>query len=315
MDYGNVLARAWQISWRWKALWILGLLAGLGRSMTTWSNSRYTTSSGEWAGPGGVQIPAEVLGALCGAACLGLAISIALWVVSIIARGGLIAGVQEVEELGHTTFGWSWKKGASHFWTLLGIAFLATIPMFVAILLGIFVLGITAFAGMQASAGSLDLGGAEAIAVPGVLCGLAGLCGLFVVGLVLAQIRIYAERAAILEDLGWIDAFARGWQVLKENLGPTVVLWIIFFAIGLALGLIIFAAVVILMLPFAAILGSNEPASWALGPVCCGGVLLAIIFATLTGFIETFTSATWTLAYRDLAGLDSQPAPEAVTSP
>ena len=30
MDYGKVLGRAWEITWRWKVLWILGFLASLG---------------------------------------------------------------------------------------------------------------------------------------------------------------------------------------------------------------------------------------------------------------------------------------------
>ena len=30
MDFGEVLTRAWQITWRYKGLWVLGLLAGCG---------------------------------------------------------------------------------------------------------------------------------------------------------------------------------------------------------------------------------------------------------------------------------------------
>ena len=131
MDYGNVLARAWQISWRWKVLWILGLLAGLGRAMSGGSNSQYSTSGSEWGG-----IPPEVAAGLAGAACLGIIVAIILWVVSVIARGGLIAGVQQVEEEGHTSFGSAWRGGARKFWTLFGIGVLAAIPMILAILLG-----------------------------------------------------------------------------------------------------------------------------------------------------------------------------------
>jgi len=313
MDYGNVLARAWQISWRWKVLWILGLLAGLGRAMSGGSNTRYTMGSGEWGGPADFGIPPQVFGALAGAACLGIIIGIVLWVISVIARGGLIAGVQQVEEEGDTSFGRAWRAGASRFWTLFGIGILAAIPMIIAILLGVFVLGTTVFAGIQASGSSSGLGGIGAILAPAVCCSLIFFCGLFILTLVLAQIRIYAERAAIMEDLGWIDAFKRGWEVLKENLGPTIILWIIFFFVGLGLALLIGAALVVLMLPFIAILTSTDPASWAVGPLCCGGVFIAVILAAITAFIETFTSATWTLAYRDLAGLDARPGSELVT--
>jgi hypothetical protein len=313
MDYGNVLARAWQISWRWKVLWILGLLAGLGRAMSGGGNSQYTMDSGKWGGPADFGIPPQVFGALAGAACLGIIIGIVLWVISVIARGGLIAGVQQVEEEGDTSFGRAWRAGASRFWTLFGIGILAAIPMIIAMLLGMILLGIGVFAGVQAAGSSSGLGGIGALVIPVIGCGLIFFCGLFILTLVLAQIRIYAERAAIMEDLGWIDAFKRGWEVLKDNLGPTIVLWIIFFCIALALGLLIAAVLVVLMLPFIALLTSADPASWAVGPLCCGGVLIAVVFAVVIAFIETFTSATWTLAYRDLAGLGSQTVSELVT--
>ena len=80
------------------------------------------------------------MAALAGAACLALIIGIALWVVSVIARGGLIAGVQQVEDEGDTSFGQAWRAGASRFWTLFGIGILAAIPMIILVLLGIAVL-------------------------------------------------------------------------------------------------------------------------------------------------------------------------------
>jgi hypothetical protein len=184
--------------------------------------------------------------------------------------------------------------------------------MLIAIVVGMIVLGSTIFAGAQAAGDSGFLARIGAILMPLACCGLAFACGLMIVGLVLAQIRIYAERAAVIEGLGWIDAFGRGWEVLKENLGPTIILWIIFFFIGLALALLIGATMAVLMLPFLALLNSADPASWTIGPLCCGGVVVAVVFAVIVAFIETFTSATWTLAYRDLTGHPPQPAMESV---
>jgi hypothetical protein len=247
-------------------------------------------------------IPPEAVAAIASASCLAIIIAIALWVISVIARGGLIAGVQQVEEEGSTSFGRAWRVGASRFWTLFGIGVLAAIPMLIAVVLGMIVLGVTLYAGVQVSEGSSGPARIGSILVPVACCGLTFVCGLVIVALVLAQIRIYAERAAVIEGLGWIDAFKRGWEVLKENLGPTIILWIIFFFIGLALTLLIMAAFAVVMLPFLAIMTGSDPPSWAAGPLCCGGVLVAVVFAAIVAFIETFTSATWTLAYRDLTG-------------
>ena len=43
MDYGRVLTRAWEITWRWKILWILGFLAALGSGSGGGGSSSYTT--------------------------------------------------------------------------------------------------------------------------------------------------------------------------------------------------------------------------------------------------------------------------------
>ncbi len=32
MDYGEVLSKAWKIAWKFKVLWIFGILAGCGAS-------------------------------------------------------------------------------------------------------------------------------------------------------------------------------------------------------------------------------------------------------------------------------------------
>ena len=316
MDYGKVLGRAWEITWRWKVLWILGFLASLGSGGggggggNAYSGGGDGYDLGRWAGdvigPGGwAAIGSIILGLLC----LGLLIAIAVWVVSIIARGGLIAGVQQVEDEGATSFGQAWRIGASRFWTLTGIAFLAAIPFIILLLTGIVVLVVTIFLGVAASeiSNAVSAGGIiTAILFGGVFC-----CGMIILGIVLDQVRTYAERAAILEGLGWIEAFKRGWQVIKENLGPTIILWLIFLAIGLLLAAVIIGGLVAVALPFAAIFTQVKAGPWLLAPICCGGLLAILVFALFASVVETFTSATWTLAYRELTGLAPQAAVEA----
>jgi hypothetical protein len=310
MDYGRVLSRAWEITWRWKVLWILGFLASLGRAWGTSSNTSYTTDSSDWGGFSGFQIPPEVIGALVGLTCLGLIIVIAVWVISVMARGGLIAGVQQVEDEGDTSFLRAWRVGRDRFWTLFGIGILAAIPFLILLILGMVLFGIGIYAAVQADAGISEPAGVFAMVAPLLCCGGALCCGMIILGLILDQIRVYAERAAILEGMDWIDAFKRGWQVLKDNLGPTIILWLIFLAIGFVFAFFIIAAMMVLFLPFFAIVANTESALWLLAPICCGGLLSMIVFALIGAVVETFTSATWTLAYRELTGIGGQPALE-----
>jgi len=314
MDYGKVLTRAWEITWRWKILWILGFLAALGSGGGGGGSASYTTDSSDWGYWGydfyEPYIPPGVVAAIIGLACLAIIIGIAIWVVSVIARGGLIAGVQQVEEEGHTSFGLAWRAGARRFWTLFGISILAAIPLIILVVVGIVVL-VMMFVGSGFAFGSSDAAGAMGI-VTSILCGGVFCCGMVIVAIILQQIRIYAERAAIVEDLGWIEAFSRGWNVLKANLGPTIVFWIIFFAIGIAFFIAIAAVLAATAFPFVALVANIDPGPWLFAPICCGGLIFVIVAALINAIVQTFTSATWTLAYRDMVGLSGPPAAEPV---
>ena len=121
----------------------------------------------------------------------------------------------------------------------------------------------------------------------------------------LEQIRVYGERAAILEDAGWIEAFKRGWQVLTENLGPTIILWLIFFALGLVIAFIVFVMFIIVAAPFLALLGLSDSGAWIIAPAACAGLIALVFFALLNSVVNAFTSATWTLAFRELTGWEA----------
>jgi hypothetical protein len=311
MDYGRVLTRAWEITWRWKVLWILGFLAALGSGGGGGGTSSASGSNdwGNW-GYGFYEpyIPPGLVAAIIGVVCLAIIIGIAIWVVSVIARGGLIAGVQQVEEEGHTSFGLAWRAGARRFWTLFGISILAAIPLIILVVVGIVVV-ILMFVGSGFAFTSSDAAGITGI-LTSILCGGVFCCGMVIATIILQQIRIYAERAAILEDLGWIEAFSRGWNVLKANLGPTIVFWLIFLAIGVAFFVAIMAVLAATAFPFAALVASVDSGPWLFAPICCGGLIAVIAAALINAIVQTFTSATWTLAYREMAGLAVPPAAE-----
>jgi fucose permease len=141
-----------------------------------------------------------------------------------------------------------------------------------------------------------------ALGVGGIGCAGLFCCGAIIVSLIVSLIQTYAERAAVLEGMGWIDAFKRGWQVLKTNVGPTLVFWVIFLVIGLVIGGIVLAGVMAIALPIIGAVSAttNDAGAWILVPICGGGLIAIILGALIGSVINTFTSATWTLAYREM---------------
>jgi hypothetical protein len=307
MEFGKILSRAGQITWRWKLLWVFGFLVSLGQG--SMAGNRISWVEDRWRL--GRFLP-EVVGILIALVCVGLIVGIALWVLSVIGRGALIGGVQQVEEEGYTDLRRAWRVGVSRFWTLFGLSFLTGLPVLILALLVV-----AAFVGPIVTEAiiSSNRSGPSGIFGLSFICGAPLCCGTIIVGIVLSQIRTYAERAAMLEGLGWIEAFQRGWQVLKENIGPTVVFWLIMFAIGLVFAIVVGGGLLVLAAPFVALFSRIRPGAWVLIPICGGGLLVMVAGALIGSLVQTFTSATWTLAYREMTGLSIPPMeaePEAV---
>lgn len=298
MDYGKIFGRAWQITKRWKALWVLGLLSIIGTGLIGSVNPSWIFEDNIGRALAHWIIPPEVIALLVMLSCLTLFLGIALWVISVIARGGLIAGVKQVAEKGETSFGSAWGEGASRFWTLFGIGVLMLIAFIVMVLFSGLFVGLIGLVLQALFSWSLNLWTAF------VIGGLIGLVG----GSILGLIRIYAEQAAVQEGLGWTDAFQRGWEVLKGNVGTTIVLLFFFMGIMVIVGIVALLLGVVLGIGvgasiWALLTGSN--AGLMVVSLCCIGAFGIILVLALEGLFQAFTSATWTLAYRQMIDLDA----------
>ncbi len=316
MEYSRIFSRAWAITWRWKVLWVLGFLVSLGRgNMTSSNNMTYSFGSESmpsWLADLG-SIDWRMLGAvILGLACLGLLLMVILWVLSVIARGGLIAGVNQVEEEGSTTLGRAWAVGQRRFWTIFGIGVLAVLPF---IIITLIVVAIVIAAVLVTVLGGEDFWSALGPLWIGLaLCLIPLGCVAWIGALVLSLVRIYAERAAIIEDLGWIDAFKRGWEFLKAHVGPTIVVGIVVLVVWILFVVVVAVGMALIAVPFIALFGNSDSGSW-LVLLLCGAGLFALLAGALVGSVlEVFTSASWTLLYRDLTGRGAAAVPAPVTA-
>jgi len=315
MDYGKILTRAWEITWRWKILWLLGFLAALGQggggSSSSYSVSGDSSNWENWS-VWTPDIPWEAIAAVAaGLCCLGLLIAIALWVLSTIARGGLIAGVQQVEDEGSTSFGRAWRPAAKRIWTLLGIWLLTLLPMLV-LVVGLTALVVAIILGAVGGSQVSDAAAGFGAVAPLVLCGIPLCCGTILLGIVLDVLRTYAERAAMIDGLGWIDAIKQGWQVIKHHIGPTIVIWLISLVIGFLVALAVGGVAIMVTVPLIALVTGTEGAAWTFVPLCGAGLLGFVVLIVISAIVTTFQSAIWTLAYRALTGnrsLEASPLP------
>jgi hypothetical protein len=334
MDFGATISRAIKITWNYKILWILGFLAALGTGgggSPGGANFTSPQSFGNTFSRGGnlppwiqqlTQHPEPLIAAASVFACLVVIIGLVLAVVGIISRGGLIAGVQQVETEGTTTFGGAWKAGAARFWSLLGLNLLLAIPMIILVVILVVIFAV-AFGGIIAAAIATNGRGtnnSDAGAIVGLLGGgitvmCCLLCVVVLYGLLTEALTTFGERAIVIEKLGVMASISRAWGIFRANLGNIILLALIMgaitFAISLVTGAIALAVLVPTMLP--AILELSRGGTPGVATIILGvaGVIVGIILGAIvrTLFI-TFNSTAWTLAFRQFTGI----AP-AITAP
>ena len=288
MDYGKLLGRAWNIIWEHKFLILLGVLVALG-SAGGGGNASANASlprgdvddfdfdfrppdlERELGLPAGLIMVGVI--AFIG---IALIVGIALWALSTIARGGLVAGASTIDAGSASSFGQAFRAGWQKGWALVGIGILPAIPGFILVILGI--VGAVGYLGLaQLSAGNAPLPPIAAVA--GIVAALA--CLLVPVAVVLSLLRTFANRACMLEDLGVFASYRRGVAVLLENIGPALVLFLLQVAINIGLAIVLFLPQFLMAL-------------------CC---VLWPVLLLVQGAVASYFSTLWTLAWREWTGL------------
>ena len=293
-NFGEVLTRAWQITWKYKVLWIFGILAGCtntGGGGGGGGNTGFSTS------PSDFDVPPEVRGFISMMEDFVAWIEDNLWLFIIllvlvilvlvvisaflgtIGRIGLIKGSYEaVMGAEKLALGQLFSTSMPYFWRVFGLSFLIGLAFFMLIiplvLVGVLTAGV------------------------GFLCLLPLICILIPVSWAVGIIIEQSNRAIVIENLSLFDGLKRGWEISKSNIGPLIVMGLILFGITFVLGIIIALPIFIVVFPtiFAFAMGEGQsftPIYIALACLC----LYTPISWLLNGILTTFTQSAWTLTY------------------
>ncbi|MFT3892111.1 MAG: hypothetical protein QM730_10800 [Anaerolineales bacterium] len=322
-NFGEILTRAWQIVWKFKVLWIFGILAGCARGGSGGNgggSSRFDINNPSV--PPGMErfferIADNVAGYVLGIICLLCVIWIIAIFLGTIGRIGLIRGVAQADGgAEHMIFGQLFSESTPYFWRMFGLSLIIALP--VLILVAIALAGAVAvFVPVAVSNGGGN-SPAPAIGFLGILS-LFGVCMCFLVpfllvaGLIIRQ----AENAIVLEDMRVLPSLSRGWEVFRKNLGPIFIMAIILWVISIVAGMIIAIPIVAVAVPSAITFALGQGRQFA--PMILLGVCLCIyipVSMVLNGILTAYTQSAWTLTYRRLTGFTPPaPAPVVVEPP
>ena len=344
MDHARVLKRSWEILWRYRVLWVFGVIVLLCAAGST-GNPTINPGGGDgyeeanvppwvgewplegepfaevmpqivaaWATVAGVIL--AIIAALC---CLAVVLTIAKVIFLYVAETALIRMVDDYEETGEKRgvregFRLGWSRTALR---LFVIDLLTRVPgfvtLFVLLLLGAAIAGILF---LVRDGVVLKVIGA----IAGIGVGFLVILASIVISLAISLVRPLIFRVCALEERGVIESFRVGFDFIKAHLADTVIMWLIM--IGVQIGwAIVMIPVVLFLLLVGGVLGGIAGLSvgglsslvfegaipWIAGFGVGIPIFILIVAAPsvfLGGLAEVFKSSVWTLTYRELRALE-----------
>jgi hypothetical protein len=309
MNYGELFEKAWRIIWKHKVLWLFGILAscstrGGGGGGT---GTQYNFGSQDFTGrdPFSQAFPGlenffynlermfqdpRAWSVLVGIGFALLCVILIFWVIGLVlgtfGRTGLVRGAWLADEGAPSlSFGQLWNEARPYFWRVLGLTLLLMVLGWV---IGIIlILPIIFFT-------ILTLG-----------CGLILLIPLFIIAGWLISVWLELTIVAIVgENLSIMDGVRRGWQIIRSNLGPTIVVSLVIFIGTLIVSLLIGLPFLIVVLPLAAGFISQTNTGFMTGLIVAGVILLIYlpIAIILGGILQAYIGTIWTLFFRRMTG-------------
>ncbi|HSB03132.1 MAG TPA: hypothetical protein VLE49_20950 [Anaerolineales bacterium] len=295
-DFGEVLSHAWQITWKHKGLWVIGILFGFFVALMLL-----------------LMLPPLLFPILVENTRTDLAViflvgfivvfflfMLVLYPISVLAQTSLTLGVLDTEQEGKQSSAPELiKRSLPFFWRVLGLMLLfglgTTLIVFgiqaIMILFTIMTLGV------------------------GSIC-IAPLSLLMYPALYLAIVWMeQAMNGIIIDKLTVMEAARQGWSLVRNNLLIFALMaLIIYFGIGMIAGIF----VVPLMIPlFIAPLGFMEhEVNWIVVSISVLCMVVSIpLFGILTGWSMIFTKSAWVLTYLRLTrSHQAQLLPQGATS-
>jgi len=316
MKYREVFGNAWKITWKFKALWIFGILSSCMRSSGSSSGSGGSSGGGSslLSGQGGlaspalqfpgqinhwlhfIQIKAEenpwVIAAFIAAIfILTSTIIILSLFAGTLGRVGVTRGSWLADD-GEIKLGFSkiFKESMPFFWRVL-LLFLIIFCLFMVL---IFILIVPVIFITIITFGLVWL-----ILIP-VILPLFLLMILFSLGF-----RVLLEESIVAiagEDLGVWQAIVRSWKLLMEKPFPQLLVSFLTSLIELVVSIVFVLPLILIFLPFFISLVFETNAAISIGAAISGFSLLVYLpmLIAVFGILYTYTGTVWTLTFRRL---------------
>ncbi|OGL64979.1 hypothetical protein A3B21_03900 [Candidatus Uhrbacteria bacterium RIFCSPLOWO2_01_FULL_47_24] len=292
--YRHILGNAWKLTWRNRALWVLGLLSvfwgGIGAYQPfnrALENVGPTISERLIQGRGAGWIPQlsnftpGSLATLAVFLLITLALLGGFIVLVTSARGGLIFALARRHENRPAQLRVALRRGAEVFWPLLGIGIITRldIPLYIYLL--------NSIVSGPAAPAQLFLYVSVFVVVT-------------VISIILGLLGIYASALVVLEGVPFLSALSQSIRLFARNWLVSLELALILYVINLLVGIAILAGLFAAGIPFVllGLIFTSLKVPGGLMTVIIPAAILGILLLIVAGAIfVTFQYAAWVLLY------------------
>ncbi len=275
-DFGEVLTRARQITWRYKGFWFIGIVISLVSFVFASINLAHNPAFSSFAVPSAVNTQLAPIMLSNVSVILLTILSVPLFVIAISIPS--LGTVQLEQGSENVSFGQMIRSVLPYFWRILIIVLLVWVGMFLAIL--------TLIAGVILLS-FLTLG-------IGLLCVLP----LFIL-LILGVVLVYAlmeqgVSAVLVDNLGVFSALQRAWELIQKNPRVMILMSLISYMVAIVAIMIIS---IVMMIPIGGS-GPNIQLFQTLSPTIILWMLAFLfLYAVFQGMLLTYLQSVWTLIY------------------
>ncbi|MBN1219447.1 MAG: hypothetical protein JXM69_11000 [Anaerolineae bacterium] len=322
MDYMALIKRAFQITIKYRALWIFGFFLALcsasgsgGGGSGGGGGTPPPTGEGGGNGFEGVELLFESLltstniwliigGIVAAVLCLILILIVIGVIVRAVTRTSLIGMVDQIEETGDVTIKEGWRIGWSkRAWRIFLIGLIIGVPLAV-IFITLLLVALSPLLLIFLENTALTVLGI--VATIGLF--LLWILAVIIVGIVVSPFQELAWRYTVIREMGAIESLKASYALIRQNLKEVaiVVLLLIGVGIGWAVVSIILSLIVVLLALVVGVipglLAYLVTQTWWMGVLVGGLLFMVMMILPLTfaqGLYLIFQSTLWTLSFRE----------------
>jgi hypothetical protein len=289
MDYSKLISRSFELTKKYKFLWLLSFLTILGgvaseENLNFGYNFNFPQNYSSAPNLHWEQWSTKLLSALPIIIVIVTALillGVLLFIVGLIAKGGLINSIIRLDKKLKVDFGSAMSTGKQFAWRLFLLRLLFGLVMVVFIIAAIPIVIILFFLFF--------------LTIP----------ALWLVATVLAILVQMSHIVLVNENLGVFASIAKAWKLLRQNWSKVGLMWLINLGLGLGIAIVFFlfalfcgaiiAIIVVLVLHFSAALA--PAVIICLIPII---LLLLVVMMIVCSIITTFLTSFWTLGVTKL---------------